>query len=286
MATTEEERGTTTANWPLNGAADGGGPLTPSGAGVPAPDDEDYLDEPMTLQEHLRELRDRLIKCVLGVAVGMGIGFFFTEHVLNYFKYIVVKSDPNARFMVTSPTEYIAVYLKLMFYLGIAFSMPVLLYQLIRFLAPGLTRTERRYVYYMLPFVLVFFALGVVFASGVAVPNMFHFLLGISKGTADNDMRVGEVMDFFSNLSLWTGIVFEMPLVMFLLATLGIAPYAKLKSFRKYAAVGLMILAAVITPTPDPGSMLIVWAPMYLLFELGLILARFARPRRRGGVTA
>ena len=285
MATTEEERGATTANWPLNGAADGGGPLTPSGAGVPAPD-EDYLDEPMTLQEHLRELRDRLIKCVLGVAVGMGIGFFFTERVLTYFKYIVVKSDPNARFMVTSPTEYIAVYLKLMFYLGIAFSMPVLLYQ--RHPLSGARPDAHRAALCLLHAAVRARLLRPRRRVCLWNRRAEHvpLLARISKGTADNDMRVGEVMDFFSNLSLWTGIVFEMPLVMFLLATLGIAPYVKLKTFRKYAAVGLMILAAVITPTPDPGSMLIVWAPMYLLFELGLILARFARPRKRGGAAA
>ncbi len=160
--------------------------------------------------------------------------------------------------------------------------MPLILYQAIRFLAPGLTRTEKGYVFAMLPCTLAFFALGVAFSSLVAVPNMIRFLLEFSKrlGIA-NTIRVEDILGFYATLSLWTGIVFEMPLLMFLLASLNVVPYRTLRRGRKYAAVGLMVLAAVITPTPEPTSMLIIWAPMYLLFELGLILARFARPRRR-----
>jgi sec-independent protein translocase protein TatC len=249
------------------------------GAAGPPPDD--VRDVPMTLQEHLAELRGRLIKMVLGVAAGMAGGLFTTDHVIRYFRAVVQRADPDARLIQTGPGEYIATYFKITLYLGIGFAMPLLVFQFIRFLAPGLTKTEKRYVYATLPFVIVSFIGGVLFASLIAIPNMFSFLLGFSKGKVENDIRIGEVLSFFSSMSLWAGVFFELPVVMFLLASLGIAPYLALRKTRKYAAIGLMIVAAVITPSPDAGSMLIVWAPMYLLYELGLILARFARPRER-----
>jgi sec-independent protein translocase protein TatC len=280
MATTEEVGRAAANTWTMGGA-DGGGPLGPAGANGLAPQDEEFDDQPMTLVDHLKELRDRLIRMCLAILVGMGAGFFFTERVIRYFREVVTRADPNAQLIQTEATEYISTYLKVTMYLGIAFAMPVLVYQIIRFLAPGLTKKERRYVYATLPFAMLFFAGGVAFASLVAIPNMYHFLLAFSAGNVDNLIRVGDVLGFFSSLSIWTGVFFELPVVMFLLSALGIVSYDVMRKARKFAAVGLMIVAAVITPAPDALSMLVVWAPMYLLFELGLILARFARPRRR-----
>jgi sec-independent protein translocase protein TatC len=282
MATTEEEQRTASTTWPLNGnGADGGGPLVPAGGSLPAPQGEDFDDQPMTLVEHLKELRDRLIKMCLAILVGMIGGFFLTSRVIDYFRSVVLRSDPNARLVQTESTELISTYLKITFYLGVAIAMPVLVYQLIRFLAPGLSKTERRYLYYTLPFAMIFFAAGVLFASLIAIPNMYHFLLGFSAGKVDNLIKIGDVFGFFSSLSLWTGVFFEMPIIMFLLSAIGIVGYEVMRKARKFAAVGLMIAAAVITPSPDAVSMLVVWAPMYLLFELGLILARFARRTKR-----
>ena len=285
VTTDEEQRAASTpaaTTWPLNGGSDGGGPLVPADGGqAPAPQEDD-LDEPMTLQDHLKELRDRLIRSVIGIAIGMIGGFFAANYVLRFFSSQIKSADEAARLIQTSPTEYIVVYFKIAFYVGIALAMPILVYQFIRFLAPGLTKTEKRYVYATLPFVMLFFALGVAFASGIAIPNMIRFLLELAAaGGIANEIRVEEILGLFLNLSLWTGVTFQMPVIMFLLATLNIVPYQTLRKKRKYAAVGLMILAAVITPTPDALSMLIVWAPMYILFELGLIAARFARPLRR-----
>lgn len=284
MATTEEAQRTT--NWPLNGNGTGdGGPIVPAGGNQPAPQDEEIDDQPMTLVEHLKELRDRLIRMCIAIVVGMVGGFFLTPYVISFFKQTVERADPGARLIQTEATEYISTYLKITLYLGIALTMPFLVYQIIRFLAPGLTRTERRYVYATLPFTMIFFVAGVLFASLIAIPNMYHFLLAFSAGNVDNLLRIGDVLGFFSSLALWSGIFFELPIVMFLLSALGIVTHDVMRRTRKFAAVGLMIAAAVITPTPDALSMLIVWAPMYLLYELGLILAWFARRRKPAAAT-
>lgn len=293
MATTEEQQQTSATNWAFNGA-DGGGPLVPADGGTPAPrDDDELFDEPMTLQEHLLELRNRLIKAVAGVAVGMVGGFLLANYVVNYFIALVTRSceqtvngRPRCSVIAISPTEQIVVFFKIAFYLGIAVAMPILVYQFVRFLAPGLTRTEKRYLYAMLPFVILFFLLGIAFSSLVAIPNMMHFLLNFGHPDVANMISIERILSFFSSLSLWTGVIFEMPVLMFLLASLNIVSYQVLRKTRRYASVGLMIVAAIITPTPDPINMLIVWAPMYLLFELGILLARFARPLRRQPATA
>ena len=285
MATTDEEQRAATSAFAVNGAAGDGrvGPL-----GVPQGlSDAEYHDEPMTLQEHLKELRDRLIKTAIGVGVGMALGFFLAQFVTNYFVALVnrscsaiVNGHPRCQVVALAPTEQIVVYFEIAFYIGVALAMPVIVYQLIRFLAPGLTRTEKRYVYLLMPFILIFFTLGVLFSSLVAIPNMMHFLLNFGNSQIANMISIESLLGFFSKLALWTGIMFELPLVMFALATIGVANYQFQRKTRKYAVVLLMIIAAVITPTPDPGSMLIVWAPMYALFELGLILARIATKRR------
>jgi sec-independent protein translocase protein TatC len=284
MATVEEEQ--RAGAWSINDTAAAGGALTSVGDNAPSPSQQELDDQPMTLVDHLKELRDRLIKMCVAVLLGMIGGFFFTQRVIDYFKYVVTRADPNSQLVQTDSTEYVSTYLKITLYLGICFAMPVLVYQLIRFLAPGLTRTERRYLYATLPFAMIFFAAGVLFASLVAIPNMYHFLLAFSAaGGITNLLRIGDVFGFFSSLSLWTGVFFELPIVMFLLAALNIVEFETMRKTRKYAAVGLMIAAAVITPTPDAISMLVVWAPMYLLYELGLLLARIvSRARRRTAV--
>jgi sec-independent protein translocase protein TatC len=282
MATVDEEQRTATAAWPLNG--NGNGALVPADAGgavlPPDPDDE-FEDQPMTLTEHLRELRNRLIRMVIGIVIGMIGGFFLAPYVVDYFGDVIKRGDPNAVLAQRDPTEYVVTYLKITFYLGIALAMPILVYQLIRFLAPGLTRRERRYVYGTLPFIILCFVGGVLFASLVAIPNMFKFLLEVSAGKVENLLGIEAVLSFFASLSLWTGVFFEMPVIMFVLASLNIVTFQTLRRTRRYASVGLMIVAAIITPTPDALSMIIVWAPMYVLYEVGLILAWFASRMRR-----
>lgn len=278
MATTEQKP--SAIDWAMNS---GDGPLTTNGAGTPVPPEQpDDLanDQPMTLVEHLKELRDRLVKMCAAILVGMVGGFFLADAVIKYFNSVVLRADPGAQIVQTEATALVTTFLKITFYLGIAIAMPVLVYQVIAFLSPGLTRNERRYLIATIPFAMLFFIAGVLFASMIAIPNMYHFLLGFSKGKVVNLIAIDNIFGFFASLSLWSGVFFQLPIVMFLLSALGIVGYDVMRRARKWAAVGLMIAAAVITPTPDALSMLIVWAPMYLLFELGLVLSWFVRRRK------
>ena len=161
-------------------------------------------------------------------------------------------------------------------YIGIGLSMPALVYQLVRFLAPGLTRNERRYLYRALPFVSGLFVAGVAFAFFIVVPHALEFLSHFGGSVFNAQFRAQEVVNFYLKLLLGVGIVFETPLVMFTLAKLGVVSLKRLSSLRKYMIVISLVGAAIITPTPDPVNMFIVAAPIYALYELGVLLARFA----------
>ena len=236
-------------------------------------------DEPMTLQEHLAELRGRIIKIVIAVGFGLVGGLLWANHVEGYFLDLLQRVAPGTRVIALSPQERFTVYCTIALYIDIALAMPVILYQLLRFVAPGLTPGERRLTYLLLPGAVACFAGGIAFSAFVTLPQMFRFLLNFGNPEIGNAMRASEVLNFCANLALWTGLAFELPMVMFLLASLNVAPYDLLRRGRKYASVGLMLVAAIMTPSPDALSMIIVWAPLYCLFEFGLILARFARPR-------
>jgi len=242
----------------------------------PEPEPEEFYKE-MTLQEHLAELRTRLIYSVLAVAVGFVIGLALAFPALH----LIERMSGLNNLQAISPTEPFIVYTKVALYIGFAFAMPVIIYQLIRFLAPGLTRKERYYLFRALPFVTLMFVAGVLFAFFVLVPRALDFLSHFGSGVFRADFRAQEVISFYLTLLLWVGVVFETPIVIYLLVRLGIVSVKRLASFRRLAVVIVMVIAAIITPTPDPFNMMLVAAPMYLLFELGLLLGRFARPPER-----
>jgi len=228
--------------------------------------------EEMTLQEHLLELRNRLVYSAIAVAVGFVIGLVFSFRMLN----LIERLSGVGKLQVLAPMESFVTTMKVALYIGIGFAMPVLVYQIVRFLAPGLTRNEKRYLYRAIPFVFGMFVLGVLFAYFIVIPRGLKFLHGFGSGTFDANFRASEVISFYMTLLLWVGIVFELPVVMYLLAKLRVVTAQMMSGLRKYAVILIMIAAAIITPTPDPFNMFLIAAPMYLLYELGIILARFA----------
>lgn len=228
--------------------------------------------EEMTLQEHLLELRNRLVYSAIAVAVGFVIGLLIGFRMLH----LIERLSGLETLYVFAPTESFVTYMKVALYIGIGLAMPVLIYQIVRFLAPGLTRNEKRYLYRAIPFVFGMFVLGVLFAFFIVIPRGLKFLNGFGDGTFESNFRASEVISFYLTLLLWVGIVFELPIVMYLLAKLHVVTARMMGGLRKYALIIIMIAAAIITPTPDPFNMFLIAAPMYLLYELGILLARFA----------
>jgi sec-independent protein translocase protein TatC len=148
----------------------------------------------------------------------------------------------------------------------------------IGFLAPGLTKKEKRLLFLSLPFVVLLFLLGVAYAFFFAAPRALTFLASFMPDIYEWTPEGNAVITFFLTLMLGLGLAFQLPVVMFILAKLGVASPEKMRSFRKYAVLILLILSAVITPSTDPFNMAVVAVPLLLLYEAGIIIARiFAR---------
>ncbi|MHB0876371.1 MAG: twin-arginine translocase subunit TatC [Anaerolineae bacterium] len=231
----------------------------------------------MTLMEHMVELRDRLVKAVLGLAVATVAGFALTRNVIE----ILIQPLPErvagqAKLLALNPTDTILLYFKVSLVIGVVLAMPIILYQLLQFVLPGLYPHERRYLYWLLPAGTIAFAVGATFSALVIIPFSIHYLSGFMAELAAPTYQIQSYFDFVTALMFWIGVVFEMPLVIYFLAKLGVINHKKLSGARKYAIVIAAVAAAVITPTPDPVTMMLVMAPLVLLYELGIILARLA----------
>ena len=241
---------------------------------LPDPNEPDVFEE-MTLLEHMEELRDRIVKSVIAIGVAFVAGIIFAGPLLRRLQ---IEANADGGFDVVSPTDPITLYFKIALYIAIAIALPVLLWQLIGFLAPGLTKKEKRLLYMSMPFVIMLFVLGVAYAFFFAAGRALTFLSTFMPDLFDWSPEGSAVITFFLTLMLGLGLAFQLPLVMFILAKLGVASPAKMRSFRKYAILILLILSAIITPSTDPFNMAIVFVPLFLLYEIGIIISRlFAR---------
>jgi sec-independent protein translocase protein TatC len=226
----------------------------------------------MSILDHLAELRDRLMKAVIALAVGVVAGTFVAPRLLRLLVAPLGDQVPIA----IAPTEAPAVFFKVSLVIGLVLAMPVIVYQIFRFVAPGLRPQERRYIFIGAPVAALSFAAGVVFASLVLIPAAMPFLRGFLAGIVEQRYSINNYISFVSTVLLWAGLVFETPLVMFFLAKLGVATPKGFATARRVVVIGAAAGAAVITPTTDPVNMLLIMGPFLLLYELGILLARLA----------
>lgn len=226
----------------------------------------------LTLLEHLRELRERLVKAAIALAVTTLFSLVFARQVLQ----LLIAPTGEHQPVALHPTESIISYFKVAFIVGIVLAMPVIIYQVVRFVMPGLTRQENRYLYIMVPGATISFAVGVAFAGLVMLPFSIRYLQGFQSDLIKPTYSIGRYVSFVTAVLLWVGLSFETPLIIFFLAKMGVIDVGLLTRSRKYAVLIVAVLAAIITPTPDPFNMLLVMAPLILLYEVGVLLARLA----------
>jgi sec-independent protein translocase protein TatC len=236
--------------------------------------DEDVFVE-MTLSDHLEELRSRILKSAMAVLVCFIGGIWLS------WKVIAAIADsanvPQNEMLIVSPTETFVVWMRVVLYISVGLAMPVLIYQLMAFMVPGLTRRERRYVLRAVPFVFLMFCAGAAFAFFVLAPRALEFLSGFGDSYFAWHPRAEEIVQFYMTLMLGMGLIFELPVVMYALALIGVMNAQRYARFRKYALILGMIAAAIITPTPDPFNMAMVAIPTYALYEVGILLSRTVR---------
>ncbi len=226
----------------------------------------------MTVVEHLEELRQRLIKSAIALTVTTLFSLLFASRFLK----ILIAPAGDIKLIFLRPTEGFITYMRVALLSGLALAMPIIVYQAIRFVVPGLKTSERRYLYIILPGATISFLMGIAFAYFAMLPFALRYLLKFGSDIAEAKWAIGEYIAFITTLMFWVGVVFETPLLFFFLAKLGIVTPRMLSSSRKYALLIIAVLAAVITPTPDPFNMLLVMAPLIVLYEIGILLAKLA----------
>ncbi|HLH74600.1 MAG TPA: twin-arginine translocase subunit TatC, partial [Chloroflexota bacterium] len=184
-------------------------------------------------------------------------------------------APPGFKPVYIEMTEMFTSYFKVAIMTGAAIAMPVFVYEVIAFVSPGLTRKERRIVFTLLPLVSVFFLFGMLFGYFVVLPFATRYLLTFST-VATDEIRISNYIGFVTTVLFWMGLAFETPLVIYMLAKVHLVDVHRLSRYRKYAILAVFIIAAAITPTPDPFNQTLVAVPLYLLYELGILFARFA----------
>lgn len=242
------------------------------------PDTPDVFEE-MTLQEHLVELRDRIMKVCIGIALTFIIGFILQGRIIEEIRQ---KANATQGLDTISPTDPLILSFRVAMYVAFAISLPLIVYQIIAFLAPGLTRKEKRILFSALPFVSILLFAGIAYGYFIAAPRALDFLSNWLEGSINWSPNGPETLSFFMTLMVGLGLSFQLPVVMFVVAKIGIFTPVMMRKYRKYAIIIMMIAAAVITPSTDPFNLAIVFFPLYILYELGIIISSiFARTSLR-----
>lgn len=226
------------------------------------------LETSRPLLSHLNELRQRIFKAFLAVILTTALSFAFVQEIIEY---LAAPIGGRQALVAIEITENVSIFMKVSLLSGFALGLPVVVYQLMRFVLPGLNRREKVWMLLGVPFATLLFLAGVAFTWYVMLPTAIPFLtnfLGIRA-----QIRPANYYDFITRLMFWIGICFEMPLIAMFLAKLKIITARKLAGGWRYAIVGMAVVAAVVTPTVDPINMGLVMLPLLALYVISIILA-------------
>ena len=214
----------------------------------------------------------------IAVVITTAIAFFFTTDII---KILILPAGPDIKLTSFNPTENFTTYMRVALFSGIALAMPVILYEIYAYIDPALLPNERKLALRLGPFILLLFIGGMLFCYFLLLPNAIKFLINFASDVFVNQLRASEYLSFVTTFILGMGLVFEMPVIIYTLVRLGVVQRSWLAKQRRYVFLLVFVVGAIITPTPDPFNQTLVSIPMYLLFELGLFLSRFAA-RSRG----
>lgn len=226
------------------------------------------LEGSAPLLEHLHELRIRLFKIFLALILATGVSFAFSQQMVQYLATPIGGID---KLVSIELTENIAIFMKVSLLGGFVLGMPVIVYQIMAFVLPGLKRNEQIWLFLMVPFATLLFAAGVAFTWFVMLPSAIPFLTSFMGITTQ--VRPENYFGFITRLMFWIGVCFEMPLIVMFLAKLKFVSARQLLNGWRYAVVLMAVMAAAVTPTVDPINMGLVMAPLMGLYIISIVLA-------------
>ena len=242
-----------------------------------APSDE---EKPMTILEHLAELRRRICFALIGALIGFFLCYGFSEYLFNWLCYPLIKDLPDtSRLIYTGVAEGFFTHVKIALVAGIFIGSPLIFYQFWAFVAPGLYEEERRYIVPIALCSALFFISGAAFGYTLVFPMAFEFFMSYNTEYVVAMPKLSEYLDFSLQMLVAFGVVFEMPLVAFFLARMGVLTVSFMRRMRRYAILGIFIIAAVLTP-PDVISQLCMAAPLLILYEFSILVVKIFSKRR------
>ncbi len=243
--------------------------------------DSPVSDREMSVWEHLEELRWTVVRAVIGIVVGMIICGVFFDQITDWVILLpTTHTNPPMKLMNTEVYGQLSVWMQIVMWGGVIISFPYTIIQLWKFVSPGLKSKEKRYVRQISFFTVFSFVCGMAFAYWVMLPMVLNFAMGFVIGSVQNMIEVHKYLSVFLEIILLSGLVFELPLVAYFLGRIGILTPTFMRHYRRHAIVGLLAIAAILSPGGNPLLQLILFVPLWALFELSIMTAALATRQR------
>lgn len=234
----------------------------------------------MTFLEHLEELRWRIIKSAIGIIIGSVCIGIFINWIMDYILLLpAMKTSPPLKLQNIKPFGQFTLYMEVIIVGGIILSIPNIIYQFWKFIEPALKPGENKYIKSIVIFSSVCFLSGIVFAYFVILPSALEFFANFGSTIISNNIAIDEYFSFIISTMLAAGIVFELPMVSFFLSKIGILTPQFMRKYRKHSVIIILLLAGILTPSPDITSMLLLAIPLLILYEISIFICKFSQKK-------
>lgn len=234
----------------------------------------------MGFLDHLEELRWRIVKAVIGVVLGGIIAAVFIDWIMNV---VLLKpatmTVPPLELQNIKPFGQFSLYMEVIITCGVILSIPNILYQIWKFIEPALKPSEKKYVSSIVLFSSLCFISGIVFAYFVMLPTSLGFFAQFGSTIIKNNIAVDEYYSFIISVMITAGIVFELPMISFFLSKIGILKPQFMRKYRKHAIVLILLVAGIVTPSPDITSQMLLGVPLFLLYEISIVICKLSQKK-------
>jgi len=247
-------------------------------------DQPKYGEKEMSFLDHLEELRQRILKAIFAVLCGAIAAAFFSDFLVEE-ALLGPLLKVGLKAQVLTPYGIMLTYMQVIVVAGIIIAMPVILFQAWQFVAPGLMPNERKYAWWIVFFTSFCFLAGIVFAYFVLVPTALTFFSTFKTDIFQLNIAINEYISFMLSLILGAGLVFELPMVTYFLSKIGLLTPSFMRKYRRHSIVVILIISAVVTPTPDALTQTLLAAPMIILYEVSIFISKVAQ-RKSAEVSA
>ena len=239
-------------------------------------------EKEMGFLDHLEELRCRIIKALIGVIIGSIVCGIFSDWIMdNVLLAPAVHSTPPLALINLKPYGQLVIYMEVILVCGAIVSIPNIFYQFWRFIEPGLLPKERKYISWIVFYSSFCFLGGIAFAYFVMLPTALTFFAGFGSPAITNTIAIDEYFSFIISVLLAAGVVFELPMVSFFLSKIGILKPKFMRKYRRHAIVIILLVAGILTPSPDVTSQLLLGIPLLILYEVSILISKFAQSKSK-----